>query len=355
MTAATTKAVVIKAARQAQIETVSTPKLQDDAILVQTKAVALNPTDWKHIDFLASPGARVGCDYSGVVLEVGSKVTNGLKKGDRVWGVVHGSNAVNHEDGGFADIITARAAIQSKIPENLSFEEAATLGVGIFTVGQGLYQSLGLPLPSTTQPVTATGNTILIYGGSTATGALAIQFAKLSGFHVVTTASPRNFEYLTALGADKVFDYNSPTVAADIRAYSKDSIKHVFDCVSEGGSFAISAASISPEGGVYSALLGVDKAVMTAINPNIVIKNTFAYTVIGKAYKMGDAETPAIPEDFEFAKSFAVLSNTLLGQGKVKVHTPSVNEQGTGLEGVLKGLDLLRNGKVSGKKLVYTL
>jgi NADPH:quinone reductase-like Zn-dependent oxidoreductase len=58
--------------------------------LVKIKAVALNPTDWKHVDFLTSNGARIGCDYAGVVEEAGSKVTKGLKKGDRVTGFVHG-------------------------------------------------------------------------------------------------------------------------------------------------------------------------------------------------------------------------------------------------------------------------
>ncbi len=80
----------------------------------------------------------------------------------------------------------------------MSFEEAATLGVGITTVGQGLYQSLGLPLPGQGK---GDGKVLLIYGGSTATGALAIQFAKLSGLTVVTTCSPRNFDYVKKLGA----------------------------------------------------------------------------------------------------------------------------------------------------------
>ena len=66
--------------------------------------------------------------------------------------------------------------MQIKIPYNVSSKDAATLGIGLFTVGQSLYQSLGLPLP--TQPATERFP-ILIYGGSTATGTLAIQFAKL--------------------------------------------------------------------------------------------------------------------------------------------------------------------------------
>lgn len=55
----------------------------------------------------------------------------------------------------------------------MSDEDAATLGVGVVTCGQALYQSLGLPLPGD-KPY---GGYILIYGGSTATGTLAIQYA----------------------------------------------------------------------------------------------------------------------------------------------------------------------------------
>lgn len=64
----------------------------------------------------------------------------------------------------------------AKIPTGLSFEDAATLGVGVTTVGQSLYLVLNLPLPMETvkEPTT-----ILIYGGSTATGTLAIQYAKM--------------------------------------------------------------------------------------------------------------------------------------------------------------------------------
>lgn len=106
-----TKAVVVVKKGEAQVQSVSVPKLRDDYILVKVKAVALNPTDWKHIAFLTSPGAKIGCDYAGIVEEVGSKVTNGLKRGDRVAGFAHGGNEVNHEDGAFGEVIVSKCTV----------------------------------------------------------------------------------------------------------------------------------------------------------------------------------------------------------------------------------------------------
>ena len=174
---ATQRAIEIKGSRDAQlVADRRRPQLRDDYILVRTVAVALNPTDWKHVDFIASPGALSGCDYAGVVEEVGSNVKKRFDKGDRVCGMCHGANHLQLEDGAFAEYIVAKGDMQMKIPAQMTFEEAATLGVGIVTVGLSLYHSLRLPWPSrpAEEPFP-----VLIYGGSTATGTLAIQFAKL--------------------------------------------------------------------------------------------------------------------------------------------------------------------------------
>jgi len=171
------KAIKVVSPGKAEIQEVPLPKLRDDYVLVKVKDVALNPTDWKHIDveFLSKPGHTVGCDFSGTVEEVGPKVTKEWKKGDRIAGFVHGVNSAEKEDGCFAEYCVAKGDLQMKIPDNMSDEEASTLGVGVSTVGQGLYQSLGLPLPGSGKA----GFPVLIYGGSTATGSLAIQYAVL--------------------------------------------------------------------------------------------------------------------------------------------------------------------------------
>jgi NADPH:quinone reductase-like Zn-dependent oxidoreductase len=105
-------------------------------------------------------------------------VKRGWKKGDRVFGFAHGGNVMNPETGAFSEFVTARGDILLKIPENLSFEEAATLPVGVMTNVMGLYQHMGLPHPGQKAEVQGKKQ-ILIYGGSTATGMLAIQFVKL--------------------------------------------------------------------------------------------------------------------------------------------------------------------------------
>lgn len=69
------------------------PKLRDGHILVRVVAVALNPTDFELIRLANEKGPVSGCDYAGVVEEVGSGVTNGLKAGDRVAGWTHGGES----------------------------------------------------------------------------------------------------------------------------------------------------------------------------------------------------------------------------------------------------------------------
>ncbi|KAF1953080.1 enoyl reductase [Byssothecium circinans] len=337
----TRRAVVQKSADVAEIKDVPLPKLRDDYIIAKTKAVALNPTDWKSLAGRPSPGAIVGCDYSGIVTEVGKAVTTPFKVGDRVAGFVRGGDPENHENGAFADYVTAKGDLQIKIADNISFEKAATLGVGITTVGQGLYQTLGLPLPpaKVEEPTS-----ILIYGASTATGTLAVQYAKLSGLKVFATASPHNFNLVKKLGADEVFDYKDPDVGAKIRAATNDSLGYVWDTISEGTSPAISAAALSSKGGKYGTILPVKDF------PRDDVKRSFtlAYTALGEKY---NDTFPANKQDFDFAVKFWRLSAELINSGKVKTHPAEVRSGG--LDAIPQGLKDLKEGKVSGKKLVY--
>jgi NADPH:quinone reductase-like Zn-dependent oxidoreductase len=222
----------------------------------------------------------------------------------------------------------------------MSFEDAATLGVGITTVGQGLYQELGLPIP----PAKVQEPTyVLIYGASTATGTLAIQYAKLSGCEVVATASPRNFDLLRRLGADHVFDYNEADVGDKIRKATNDKLKLVFDCISEGNSFDITAAAISSTGGHMSALLPVKDYPRSDVKADW----RLGYTALGERFS---DEIDAKPEDYEFGVRFWKVAQELVESGKIKTHPAEVRG---GLADIPQGLQDMKDGKVSGVKFVY--
>src|SRR4051812_38630358 len=87
--------------------------------------------------------------------------------------------------------------------------------------------------------------TLLIYGGSTASGILGIQFAVLSGYRVITTSSPHNYDYMKSLGVSETFDYHSLTCARDIKAATKGQLRLAWDCVSGNDSAKLCAEAMS--------------------------------------------------------------------------------------------------------------
>ncbi len=194
-------------------------------VVVRSHAIAVNPVDWViqvagklAYRWLKYP-AVIGSDVAGVVVEVGADVT-GVQVGDRVLAHVVGTDKDSNSpaEGAFQHYSVALAQLTCPIPESLSFERAAVLPLAVSTAACGLFQSdfLALRHPSLTPE--PTGETVLVWGGSTSVGSQAIQLAVAAGYEVITTASPRNFDYVTTLGAAQVFDYHSASVIDDIIA-----------------------------------------------------------------------------------------------------------------------------------------
>ncbi|KAF2166089.1 hypothetical protein M409DRAFT_23816 [Zasmidium cellare ATCC 36951] len=298
------------------------PACPPDYMLVKVEAIALNPTDWP------------------------------FTPGDRVAGYVHGSKHEDPSAGCFAQYAKVKADIQIHVPSNIDFEEAATWPTGINTVGQGMYSpdGLELPWPASSPSAEGRGTKVLIYGASTNTGLWAVQLAKLSGLYVLATCSERNFEAVKALGADEVFDYRDGVACGrKIREATGDGLVFAFDCVSEGDSMAICAAALTSKPNVarYGALLPVEF-------PRSDVKTSFTigYTVIGEEFTFFGKKVPAKPEDFEFGKKWWALAEKLLAEGKIKGE-PTIGEGG--LNGVVKGFEDMKEGRVSRQKLVYRI
>ncbi|KAL9129727.1 MAG: hypothetical protein Q9217_001885 [Psora testacea] len=191
------------------------------------------------------------------------------------------------------------------IPENPSDEQAATFGVGISgaTVGQALYQSLGLPL----QGRKNYGATLPVYGGST---------ARQSGHPVRYT----------------------------IRNYTNNELTLTFDTISEGSSPEICYDAIPSKGGNISYLLPV-----THSRDNVKSTSTLACTITGEGFNMGP--TPVLPraEDLE-SIMFPWLATKLFAEKQIIAHPTKAC--GGGLRGVFDGIRQVREANVSRKKLV---
>jgi NADPH:quinone reductase-like Zn-dependent oxidoreductase len=154
------------------------PKLSPGEVLVQVYAVGLNPTDYKMPAYFTTPGAVGGCDFAGVVAALHPNTSSRFRAGDPVCGAVHGSNPLDHSLGSFAHYVRVPADLLVRIPQALGWDAAAALGgVGHGTCALALWECLQLE-GSPEQPVREP-TAVLVYGGSTATGTMAIQMLKL--------------------------------------------------------------------------------------------------------------------------------------------------------------------------------
>lgn len=170
----------------------SIPTLTPASILVKVMAVAINPVDAKLVD-IHGPSLNDcvgGYDFSGYIIAIGSEVVQQhFRIRDRVAGIVLGNNPLRPDVGAFCEYVLADPRFLLKQRDTMSFEEGATLGVAVATAGIALYQSLELKISLDRRFLTSKESSeefhptqqewVLVIGGSTASGTMAIQMLKL--------------------------------------------------------------------------------------------------------------------------------------------------------------------------------
>jgi NADPH:quinone reductase-like Zn-dependent oxidoreductase len=216
-----------------QVEEVERPALEDDRVLVRVHASSLNKADWHQLrgwprflrpvtrdGVLRPKSALFGTDFAGVVEAVGKSVTD-LTPGDEVFG---GRN------GAFAEYVSAINVVRK--PSNVTFEEAATMGIAGLTALQGL-RDLGR---------LQAGERVLVNGASGGVGTLAVQIAKALGAHVTAVCSTRNLQQTRALGADRALDYTQVDFTTEAERYD------LIADVAGGHSWSAMRRVLEPEG-----------------------------------------------------------------------------------------------------------
>lgn len=354
------KALVTTKDKKTEIQEVPLPTLDKDEVLIRTLAVTINPTDWKHVALISGPGKQVGCDFVGIVEELGPQVKNSsLSKGDRVAGFVHGG--LEPDRGSFAEFLKTNSEIVATIPDNVDDLTAASLGISGETAVQALFHRLAIPVPDLSNaPIKVTDDSpeILIWSGSTSVGQWAIQIAHISGYKVITTASPRNHEMLKELGADDLYDYRDETTPQKIAA-KYPNLSKALDCISENGTQQLCVKSLGAEDGDIVVLLKPDKEAINLRKGQINIIHTLVYTALGRPFSYGRAvyDQDRVTADSELMKEWLNGNQGhfyhLFKQGLLRGNR--IKEMPGGLEGIPEGLKYVQEGKASAEKLVHRI
>ena len=169
-------------------------------MLVEIKAVSINPVDWKirRGDARVVTGFRFprifGADFAGIVRETGPGVT-AFTKGQRVYG----SKSILLDRGGaLAELLAVEENRVRIIPEGMSFSEAASLPVAALTALNGLRKC-----------EVGKDTEVLINGGTGGVGHFAVQIARARGARVTATCSRANANLALNLGADVTIDHST--------------------------------------------------------------------------------------------------------------------------------------------------
>ncbi|KAJ5580337.1 uncharacterized protein N7459_006322 [Penicillium hispanicum] len=310
-------------------------------VLIGIKAIAINPADYK----MADQGHRVtawplvpGLDGAGIVEAVGDQVKR-VALGDQVLALFTPGDRA----GSYQSFAVVQESAVAKIPPTWALEEAATLGVCYLTAVMALGIGLKAPLPFL-QGGPTTGlrpSSVLILGGSSAVGAATIQLMRLSvpECTILATSSSRHHAHLVnSLGVDRAFDRNSVSLVTDVKSATPDSkgVDAIIDAVGAGATERHVFETFDVTGPKkYAQVWTGDEEVRPPAGVDSVL--------------FRGRDLPQLPGNENIMQAL----EGLLERGTYKLPLP-LNRVGHRLEGLRKGLELMRQG-VSGEKLVATL
>ena len=227
-----------------KIMEVDKPEPKKNGVLIKVFATTVNRTDCgfrsaqyfvsRFFSGLLRPKFKtLGNEFAGVIEAVGKKVTS-FTIGDKVFGYN------DYKFGAHADYMTlAEDEAITKMPENLTFVEAASLTEG------GHYALCDIRAAKV-----KSGQNVMVYGASGAIGSAAVQLVKHFGAKVTAVCNTKNVELLKSLGADQVIDYTKQDFTKTDQKFD-----FIFDAVGKS-SFGKCKPLLTPKGIYISTELG---------------------------------------------------------------------------------------------------
>ena len=214
-------------------EEIEKPVPNDNEVLIKVCAAATNPLDWRlmrggpyivrKLFGIGKPKIkRPGVDVAGKVESVGRNVTQ-FKPGDAVFGLCKGA---------FAEYVCAPESAVILKPDNVTFEQAASVPVAAFTALQGL-RDKGRIQPR---------QKVLINGAAGGVGTFAVQIANSFSADVTGVCSTKNLDMVRSIGAGRVIDYTHEDFTRGTQPYDL-----ILDCVGNH-SFSAYRRVLKPSG-----------------------------------------------------------------------------------------------------------
>ncbi|KAL2364175.1 hypothetical protein RJZ56_002845 [Blastomyces dermatitidis] len=349
-------------------------------VVVKNTAVAINPFDWV-LQFIGPALAGYikypfifGTDVAGEVVEVGPDVDR-LRVGDRVLGSATAiAKQVNRPaEGGFQLYTVMRQHMIAPTPSHITDKQACVLGLAFGTAAFRLFSQnyLGLDMPRIPAPTSVMGmsgklRTVIITGGASSVGSNAIQLAISAGYQVLSTSSPKNFDYVKSLGATQVFDYKSKALVNDLLTALRGRELVGAFTIGHGAVEACTAVMRKHDPKLTRKFIAVAGAIIPADKlTTFVSKGTYLMGMMGTAIKSSgtririgvEAKFILVNDLIEPTSVVSRLYMDFLPQALEShqfVPAPPPHVVGQGLDKIQEALDLQRKG-VSRKKLVVTL
>jgi NADPH:quinone reductase-like Zn-dependent oxidoreductase len=183
---------------------VDKPVPNDNDVLIKMHSVSLNAADYRSMKMGLIPKRRIfGADIAGRIESVGKNISL-FKPGDEVMG-----DLANYGFGGLAEYVIAPEGALIIKPDQVSFEEAATLPMAAMTALQALRDKGNIQK----------GHKVLIVGSAGGVGTFAVQLAKYFEAEVTAVCSSKNIQQTLSLGANNVIDYTKENFTEGDRRY----------------------------------------------------------------------------------------------------------------------------------------
>jgi NADPH2:quinone reductase len=312
------------------LEDVEAGQPADGMVRVAVRAAAINFPDALMVagTYQSKPALPFvpGVEVSGEV--VSAPTSSGFKAGDRVMALLDSGGLTR---GGYAEIADAVPTAVSRMPKNMSFEEAAGFTLTYQTGWFGLHRRANL------QP----SETLLVHAGAGGVGSAAIQLGKAAGASVIATAgSDEKVEVCRGLGADHAINYKTQDFAEEVKRLTGGRGANViFDPIG-GDVYDRSTKCIAFEGRIVIVGFTSGRIPQAATN-HVLVKN---YSVVGLHWGLYNIRAP------ELIPPAAHALVELYEAGKIK---PLVSAR-VPLAEARQALATVAEGKSTGKVILTT-